>query len=227
MALTNVKDFKELLNIIPKEVLKQVWFFPIKQDRKNPDVPSGTILKGNLAYRLSHYDAINRLKWGKNVGIYALKGGLMFLDLDVKNGKLLSSQSFLDTIALNTTLTIQTRNGGIQKYYLNDGEYNNQVIKENGIAIGELRTDWFYVVSVGSYVIPDENAMGGDGTYRISEKYNGVSKFNGLPIILKRGEIKKDETKIINNPGAQAISLENYNISLAQKGKIRRLKNVV
>ena len=227
MALTNVKDFKSFLEVIPKDVFEKVWFFPIKQDRKNPDVPSGTILKGNLAYRLSKYDAINRLKWGKNVGIYALKGGLMFLDLDVENGKLLASQSFLDSIALNPTLTIQTRNGGIQKYYLNDGEYNNQVIKENGVAIGELRTDWFYVVSVGSYVTPDENSREGDGTYRISEKYNEISKFNGLPIILKRGEIKKDETKIINKPEAQAISLKNYNISLYQKGKIRRLKNVI
>ena len=222
MALTNVKDFKELLEIIPKTVLEKVWFFPIKQDRKNPDVPSGTILKGNLAYRLSRYDAINRLKWGKNVGIYALKGGLMFLDLDVKNGKLLASQSLLDSIALNPTLTIQTRNGGIQKYYLNDGEYNNQVIKENGMPIGELRTDWYYVVSVGSYVIPDEHSCG-DGTYRLFGEYREINTFNGLPgIILRRDEVKTGEIKTFNRPETGPISLQNYNSILESKGKQRR-----
>jgi hypothetical protein len=224
MALTNVKDFREFLDIIPKSTMEKVWFFPIKQDRKNPDVPSGTILKGNLAYRLSRYDAINRLKWGKNVGIYALKDGLMFLDLDVKNGKLLASQGFLDSIALNPTLTIQTRNGGIQKYYLNDGEYNNQVIKENGVPIGELRTDWYYVVSVGSYVIPDEHSSGGDGTYRIKENM-ALNQFNGLPEIMQRDEVKTEEIKTFNRPEAESISIQNYYTSLASKGKQRRRLN--
>jgi hypothetical protein len=221
MALTNIKDFRELLDIIPKSTMEKVWFFPIKQDRKNPDVPSGTILKGNLTYRLSRYDAINRLKWGKNVGIYALKGGLMFLDLDVKNGKLIASNEFLDSIALNPTLTIRTRNGGIQKYYLNDGEYNNQVIKENGIQIGELRTDWYYVVAVGSYVIPDKHSCG-DGTYRLSDECREINKFNGLPGILRRDEVKTEEIKTFNRSEEEPISIQNYNNSLELKGKQRR-----
>lgn len=221
MALTNVSDFKELLEVIPKNIMDKVWFFPIKQDRKNPDVPSGTILKGNLAYRLSKYDAINRLKWGKNVGIYALTGGLMFLDLDVKNGKIIASQNILDSVSLNPTPTIQTRNGGIQKYYLNGGEYNNQVIKENGVPIGELRTDWYYVVSVGSYVIPDEHSCG-DGTYRLSGECREINSFNGLPGISTRDEVKKtDNIKTFNRPEAESISLQNYNSILEQKGKHR------
>jgi hypothetical protein len=220
MALTNVKDFRELLDIIPKSTMEKVWFFPIKQDRKNPDVPSGTILKGNLAYRLSRYDAINRLKWGKNVGIYALNGGLMFLDLDVKNGKLIASKAVLDNVALNPTLTIQTRNGGIQKYYLNDSEYNNQVIKENGIPIGELRTDWYYVVSVGSYVIPNEHSCG-DGTYRLSGECREINKFNGLPEILRRDEVKTKEIKTFNKQEPEPVSIKKYEVSIEQKGKQR------
>jgi hypothetical protein len=145
----------------------------------------------------------------------------MFLDLDVKNGKLLASQSILDSIALNPTLTIQTRNGGIQKYYLNDGEYNNQVIKENGMPIGELRTDWYYVVSVGSYVIPDEHSSGGDGTYRLLSEYREINKFNGLPEILRRDEVKTEEIKTFNRPEAESISIQNYNKSLELKGKQR------
>jgi hypothetical protein len=145
----------------------------------------------------------------------------MFLDLDVKNEKLLASQGILDSIALNPTLTIQTRNGGIQKYYINDGEYNNQVIKENGIPIGELRTDWYYVVSVGSYVIPDEHTNGGDGTYRIKE-HIALNRFNGLPEIIRGGGVKTEELKTFNRPDAEAISIQNYNNSLELKGKQRR-----
>jgi hypothetical protein len=222
MTYTKPRDFQELINIIPKEVMEKVWFFPIKQDRKNPDVPSGTILKGNLAYRLSQYDAINRLKWGKNVGIYALSWGLMFLDLDVKNGKLIASQSILDSLELNPTLTIQTRNGGIQKYYLNEGAYPNQVIKENGVPIGELRTNWFYVVSVGSYVTPDEQSANGDGTYRLIGKNRLISKFKGLGITRTNKDIATSELKTFNSPDLESIPVQNYYTHLELKGKQRR-----
>ena len=222
MSLTNVKDFEELLKIIPKSVIDKVWFFQIKQDRKNPDVSPGSILKGNTAYRLPRYEAISRLKWGKNIGIYALTGGLMFLDLDVKDGKLIASNGILDSLQSNPTLTIQTRNGGIQKYFLNTGEYNNKVIKENGVPIGELRTDWYYVVSVGSYVTPDEHSMTGDGTYILVGNNRIINQFEGFPGVLKRDEVKTEEIKISNQQEAESISLQNYNLLLESKGKQRR-----
>jgi len=221
MALTNVTDFKTFLDIIPKEVYPNVLFFPLKQDRKNPEVPSGTILKGNLSYRLSRSMAINRLKWGKNVGIYALTEGLMFLDLDVKNGKLLASKEFLGEVALNPTLTIQTRNGGLQKYYVNNGEYNNQVIKENGVPIGELRTDWYYVVSVGSYVIPDEHTNKGDGTYRLNTDTMNINPFKGLTGVIKRGEVKSGEIETFENIDSDYIRVDKYYQSLYEQGKQR------
>ena len=156
MSLTNPKDFKLLYSLIPKQRRENVWFFPLRANQKNPDCPGGTILKGNLKYRLGFDEALQRLSWGSNVGIYAISGGLMFLDLDVRGGKLLASQSFLDALdSKYKTLKIKTRNGGFQYYFLNDGKYKNQVLKENNVVIGELRTDWFYVVSVGSYVEPD------------------------------------------------------------------------
>ncbi len=223
MSLTNVKDFIDFLNIIPKDIMEKVWLFPIRQDRKNPDVPSGTILKGNLTYKLTKSGAVNRLKWGKNVGIYALSGGLMFLDLDVSKGKLLASQSFLDEVQKNPSLTIQTRNGGIQKYYINCGAYNNQVIKEYGIPIGELRTDWYYVVSVGSYVIPDMDHMGGDGTYRLVGDCRTINQFNGISGIQKRGEVKIDTTRIEHKPEIEPIRIQNYMSALKKNGK-RRIK---
>jgi len=222
MALTNATDFKTFLDIIPKDVYPNVWFFPIKQDRKNPEVPSGTILKGNLSYRLSRSMAINRLKWGKNVGIYALTNGLMFLDLDVKNGKLIASKTILDEVERDPTLTIQTRNGGIQKYYLNNGEYNNQVIKENGVTIGELRTDWYYVVSVGSYVTPDEHTNNGDGTYRLIDGTMDINQFNGLTGVVKRGEVKTGEIKTFEKADSEYIVVDTYYRLLQEKRKQRK-----
>ena len=226
MTATKPTDFQTFWDLIPNETKEHIWLFSLKQDRKNPDIPFGTVLKGNLAYRLSYYDALNRLKWGKNVGIYALQRGLMFVDLDVKNGKLLASQRTLDAIALNPTLTIQTRNGGIQKYYLNNGLYPNQKIKENGVPIGELRTDWYYVVSVGSYVTPDEHSMYGDGTYRLIGDCRTINKFNGFHGILQRGEVGIDETNIINKPEAKMVYIQQYNAALEQKGK-RKVKRVI
>lgn len=180
MALTNPKDFEILMKLIPPVVEKNIWFFPIRQDRKNPDVPGGTILKENAAYRMTKYESLKRLKWGKNIGMYALPGGLMFLDLDVRDGKLLASQRFLEILELNPTLTIKSRNGGIQKYFLNIGLYANQLLKEGGVIIGELRTNWQYVVAVGSHVDPDEHCRGEpDGTYRIQMKCP-ISQFHGI-----------------------------------------------
>lgn len=181
MSLTHYKDFQEVLNILPESVLKNTLFFPIRQDSKNPDVPAGTDMKTNTSIYLNKYDAIKRLKWGKNVGIYALPGGLMFLDLDVKNGEFLVSTELREKINDLPTITIQTRNGGMQKYFLNEGKYGNQLISENGKIIGELRTNWQYVVSVGSYVPQDDQARSGDGTYRLSRKNRTLSTFEPIP----------------------------------------------
>ena len=177
MTITKPDDFKKLLPNIPEERYKNIWFFPVRQDRKNPDVPSETILKGNTAYRLTVRDCLTRLKAGKNIGIYALTGGLMFLDIDVQDGKLKASKEFMKQIP--DTFTVKSRNGGYQFYYLNEGNYPNQIIKENDIEVGELRTDWYYVVGVGSYVNPDENNADGNGIYHI-EKNISVTSFHSL-----------------------------------------------
>jgi hypothetical protein len=223
MSLTNPTDFQTLLSLIPKNRRENVWLFPIRSNRKNPEVPSGTILKANNAYRLSPSEAIHRLKWGSNVGIYAIYGGLMFLDLDISKGKLLASQSFLDALDLtNKTLTIKTRNGGFQYYFLNDGLFPNQVLKENNITIGELRTDWYYVVSVGSFVNPDKNSIGIDGTYRIIRN-EPISQFQAFGDYFKKNEkVKKDETITFSKKTKKTdISLEEYDKNLAINGRKR------
>ena len=225
MSLTNPKDFKTLYSLIPHEKRDKVWCFPIRSGKKNPEVPAGTVLKGNLSYRLSYAEALTRLQWGSNVGIYAISGGLMFLDLDVSGKKLLASRGFLDALeSKNTTLKIKTRNGGFQYYFWNEGIFPNQVLKENGVQIGELRTDWYYVVGVGSYVAPDENSIGDDGTYRIIRE-EPISQFCPFGDYFKKNdEIRKDDVKtfVKKTETKDSISLEIYKQRLEDQGKVRR-----
>lgn len=219
ITATALSEFKKLLSKIPNDRFKNTWFIALRQNRKNPDCPGGTVLKGNTAYRLMVKDCITRLKWGKNIGIYAMSGGLMFLDLDVEKGKLKASEEFLQKIT--PSFCVKTRNGGMQYYYLNDGGYPNQIIKENGVDIGELRTDWYYVVGVGSYVIPDENNGNGDGTYRVINDAT-IAPFSGLDgYIEKRSEPQKDEVQIINKVTEvkKGVSIDEYQKKLKEQGK--------
>lgn len=177
---TNPGDFQKLLSHISDDMKSNVWFLPIRGAKKIPDVPKGAQLKGNKYYKLTSAVAIKRLRNGQNVGIYALSGGLMFLDVDVKNGIIQAPESLLQ--AVPETFTVQSRNGGIQYYFLNTGLYDNQELIIAGNHAGELRTNWQYVVCPGSYVIPDIHNRNGDGTYRI---------INDAKIVEFVGEITK------------------------------------
>lgn len=222
MTATVANEFRKLLARIPKETLKNVWLFPIRRDKKNPEVPGGTILKGNLAYRLSPGSSIQRLKGGGNVGIYGLSGGLMFLDLDMEKGCLKASNEFLSKIV--PSFCVKTRNGGFQYYYLNDGKYPNQLLKENGKEIGELRTDWQYVVSVGSYVTPDDNGNG-DGTYRVLYDVP-IVPFSGLDEYIQSNDKAKDtEIKTFSKVTEKKdrVDIKDYKRKLRKEGKKERL----
>ena len=222
MTATVANEFKKLLARIPKETLKNVWFFPIRRDKKNPEVPGGTILKGNLYYRLSPLLAIKRLKASGNVGIYGLPGGLMFLDLDMEKGQLKASNEFLSKI--KPTFTVKTRNGGLQYYYLNDGHYSNQILKENGKEIVEIRADWQYVVSCGSYVTPDDNGNG-DGTYRVLYDVP-IVPFSGLDeYIQSNGQAKDTEIKTFTKATEEKdkVDFKAYKKKLRRAGKKEKL----
>jgi len=218
-----VNDFRAMIAAIPKENLLNTWFFPVRMNAKEPDIPKGNSFKANLAYRLSVYDAINRLKWGKNVGICAIAGGILFLDVDVSKGKILASMGFLDSLA--PTLIIRSRNGGRQYYYQNDGKYANQIIYEGKNPIGELRADWWYVVGAGSYVPSDENNNDGDGTYRIFAG-NKVNSFSGIPgnTLKRRGnteEVKQHNTKVMYDHEKLENRISNEDFAKMMKNRIR------
>lgn len=219
MSNTNPKDFLKFINLLPKEIIDNMWFIPLWSDSKLPQVRDD--LKFNTKYKLSSDQAYLRLKNGSNVGMYALPGGLMYLDLDVKKGQFLASDTLIDRVMNIPTVTIKSRNGGIQKYFLNDQIHANQLIKEKGVIVGELRVAWQYVVSIGSSVPIDEDNRYGSGIYTRDAKYSLISEFNGVygldPLILiedKKQKITKKEKSMWNSDLVQAdkISMEDYKI---------------
>ncbi|MEM1671414.1 MAG: phage/plasmid primase, P4 family [Archaeoglobaceae archaeon] len=125
---------------------------PIKVNSKEPDV--SVSIKENLdKVRLTPQEAIKRLEEGKNVGIYAFPHGLCFVDIE---------SDFVDLIDFET-FTVKTRDGGRHYYFLNSGIDRNYILKADGKKIGELRANWQYVLTPGSYVPSEKD----DGYYRV------------------------------------------------------------
>ena len=88
MSLTSPRDFETLNSLIPRDIRKDIWYIPLRANEKIPEVRAGDKWKLNENYRLSFMEALTRMRWGSNVGIVAIPGTLMFLDLDVRGGKL-------------------------------------------------------------------------------------------------------------------------------------------
>jgi hypothetical protein len=213
MPNCNPKEFQTLLHRIPKNIIENVWFFPLRGNNKSPDVPTGNVIKNNLTFKLDSHAALKRFYNGLNVGVYALPGGLMFLDLGITK-----------------TFTVKSRNGGYHFYYLNDGKWKNQQIKINGQVVGELRTNWQYVVAAGSYIDPSKDNHDGNGVYRIVNNLP-IEKFT--PGILtgsigeSSDEIIRDVPQRFKSDKGKVDKVENLNIRLLKENKtlIMRAKN--
>src|SRR5659263_32652 len=196
MSNTEPAQFQRLLELIPPEIMDKVWFFPLPSGKKfPPDVPKGTVMNFNEEYRLSPSQALDRMKAGKNVGIYCLPGGLFIIDEDREKGAFIAPEELRSTFP--NTLTIQTRNAGRQYYCQNNGSFSNKVYKYNGIKAGELRSNWYYGVAPGSYVKPDDDAgQDATGLYSII-KDAPISQLDKLPAWMEISEdILKEEIKI-------------------------------
>ncbi|MEM2030973.1 MAG: phage/plasmid primase, P4 family [Archaeoglobaceae archaeon] len=152
---------------------------PIKPQSKEPDV--SVSIKENLdKVRLTPQEAIKRLEEGKNVGIYAFPHGLCFVDIE---------SDFIDKIDFET-FTVKTRDGGRHYYFLNPGIDRNHVLKSDGKKIGELRANWQYVLTPGSYVPSEKD----DGYYKVVKDLP-IAKldFEALKRFIEE-ELKKEKT---------------------------------
>lgn len=187
--LWNVEEFNRFISHIHADIISNVWFIPLRKGTKEPDIPKGEGLK-DPKYRLTSEQASERIRSGENVGIYAMNGGLLFLDADTDKGNIVLPEEIRKTI--QATLTIKTRNGGLQYYFINNGTFKNRTHIYNGKTAGEIRADWWYVVAPGSYVKPDADAtIDADGLYRIINDIP-LSLFDKIPEGIK---IKEDKPK--------------------------------
>jgi len=150
---TSSIEFVKWLNLLPWEP----WLIPIQKHSKKPDVPEGESWK-NAEYRLTVEEAKERIKNGLNVGVAATGHDFVFWDHDDPSKFTVSVE----------TLTVETRNGKLHKHFINGGDVKNADGKGQYKGCGEVRAEWKYVLTPGSYVPPDGNALpGATGLYKI------------------------------------------------------------
>lgn len=151
---TNFNDFKKLYDRIPKDRKEFVRFIPLRPQKKNP--LSGSWKPKNLNY----HEVKNFMKNGYNIGVVALPKGICVIDLDTDIDKNLINYNIANEFYCEDTFTVETRSGGLHFYFLNNGICNTQDFIVDDRNIGELRANWSYVVSAGSYVDIDRYAGG-------------------------------------------------------------------
>jgi len=187
---TDPAQFQKLLKIVSPEIIETLWFLPLPFGKKDPPACKEPKDEKN---RLTAQQALDRLKKGMNVGLYCSPTGLLIIDVDMDkdSGELVIPEEQRNTFP--KTLTIKTRNGGLQYYYLNNGKFRNAIHTYNGIKAGEIRNDWYYGLAPGSFVKPDDKAgKDATGLYTIINDTPMVS-IDTLPACITVKE--KDETK--------------------------------
>ena len=196
---TDVKEFQKFMDITPKEIMDRIHFIPLPEGKKKPPAVLVDKTKGEKAtddkFRLSTEQAVDRIRSGKNVGIYAEPNGIMMFDMDADKGKIVIPNEVISTF--DETLTVMTRNGGRQLYYLNNGKFKNKIHYYNGIQSGEIRADTYYGLAPGSYVAKDDDATPeATGVYTIVNDAPMV-ELNGIPNgITIKDDIPKKEIVI-------------------------------
>ena len=192
--MTDANETGRFLSLLPDGL--RTYIIPIVKDGKMPDV-KGNIKARIEEVRLPKHRTIERVKQGGNVAAYAMKDGLVFIDIDTENGDIkLPREKVDELIEKLDTFTVMTRNGGFQLYGINRG-FENSLIYYNDINIGEIRADWQYVLLPGSYVPPDEDATeSATGFYEIvrEQEIKPVSP-QDLPewLEVRRKEIREEK----------------------------------
>jgi hypothetical protein len=142
MIQTSSCEFEKFLKLLPYSPT----LIPIFANDKVPDIPSGESWK-DQKHQLTVEQAFQRLEQGQNVGVVAVDW-LVIVDLDKPNKYILPIE----------TLTVETRNGALHKYFINGGDIENAVGKNTLAKCGEVRAHWQYVLAPGSYVPKDADA---------------------------------------------------------------------
>ena len=149
-TLTHPHEFKKftylLLSNAPKNYVP--WFFRCAKESKEPALQFGSWK--NEKNRLNYREAYNWLLQGGNIGIAGTdKDTLVNLDAD---------GGIINTAELKPTLTSRTRSRtGLHCFYFtHDKKRIGNIPTDNA---GEVRSNWQYVLTPGSYVKTDPNEV--------------------------------------------------------------------
>jgi predicted transcriptional regulator len=150
-----VEEFEKWLKFLPWDP----WLIPCVEHGKVPDIPKDESWK-DAKYRLTVEQAKERIRSGLNVGVVATGRDFVFVDLDNPEKYTLGKK----------TLKVKTRNGKFHLHFINGGDVKNADGKGSLAGCGEVRAEWKYVLTPGSYVPPDEDAVpGATGLYTVAE----------------------------------------------------------
>jgi len=160
----NAMEFQRFLNRANEIKDLNLHIIPIKARKKTPDV-----FENWNTVRINPDSALARInELHSNVGLVAHetdenhKRGLCFIDVDLIDGKFPIPKDKIDELIAMGTLTIRTKSGGLQFYFINNitnylrtkGYSTNPKYTVEGSTqdCGELRTNVAYVLAPGSFV---------------------------------------------------------------------------
>lgn len=201
----SIQEFQKFMGNVHSMQDIVVSFIPLGQN-KTVDAEKGFDIKENYSkITLTEDQVKQRLLHDLNYGIYALRNGLCFIDIDTKNGKLnIPYDKLQELINVFDTFCVRTRNGGYHFYFHNDTDgVNNSLIYFNETKVGEIRKEWQYVVGVGSYYSKDNDATSdGTGRYKVFQnkpfkKFSSVSLPSWLTV--KNNITNREETRKIKS----------------------------
>jgi len=163
----NAMEFQRFLNRANEIKDLNLHIIPIKARKKTPDV-----FENWNTVRVTPDSALARVnELHSNVALVAHEQdpetkqyGLCFIDVDLIDGKFPIPQDKINELLAMGTLTIRTKSGGLQFYFINKGltEYlrikgfstnpKYSVEGSDGKDCGEIRTNVAYVLAPGSFV---------------------------------------------------------------------------
>lgn len=190
---TSVNEFRHWLRLVPDDF--EPHFIATKKGGKAPLVPKNRSWKEE-EFRLSEGEARRWLEKGGNVAFVARRN-LAVIDVDDEA----EARKHLNDYLFDT-LTVSTRSGGTHLYFVNGGVENADM----GDAL-EVRVEWRYLLTPGSYVAPGDTV--GNGRYEVVDdtppallvpddlpeelRRSGVEEQDFVPVLRKPGEPFQNE----------------------------------
>lgn len=221
-------------------------FVRVRKRDKAPDLnkpafdkETGFLLPNTKNITRDPHTARSWLETGYNVGLYGYRGpdkdrSIVLLDFDVKkglppdtkHGELVADYDTVLRWAIDNNAFVQeTRSGGLQVFFVNDGSITNGIISVYGEHAGECRANNQYVVLSGSYVDPFTEQDRDKGKFPIKGADGYYKPIHiGVPVEITK-ELLPDwlqiETKEDTAAQKQAVSIEKEIVEKIQTGSRR------